>query len=196
MSAIFQTKARTSFEDEKTLFEATLRSQRTDLLDRTIATPTRSGASAQAASLCVRGVPRGPPPEEKIINIKGRESFSDDAAPTPTRAQPRSGRLSCVEKWLRLRRYDAWTREGILEHYWGEHIHLGYYTDEELSAPAPNEIQGEAPILVSLETYARLETRLRAFFKPLSRAGESREIALERVQFSCIRAKNGPKLAR
>ena len=27
--------------------------------------------------------------------------------------------------------YDAWTREGILEHYWGEHIHLGYYTDED-----------------------------------------------------------------
>lgn len=26
--------------------------------------------------------------------------------------------------------YDAWTREGILEHYWGEHIHLGYYTEE------------------------------------------------------------------
>jgi len=31
------------------------------------------------------------------------------------------------------REYDAWTREGILEHYWGEHIHLGYYTDDELS---------------------------------------------------------------
>jgi len=30
------------------------------------------------------------------------------------------------------REYDAWTREGILEHYWGEHIHLGYYTDEEM----------------------------------------------------------------
>ena len=27
--------------------------------------------------------------------------------------------------------YDAWTREGILEHYWGEHIHLGYYSAEE-----------------------------------------------------------------
>lgn len=26
--------------------------------------------------------------------------------------------------------YDAWTREGILEHYWGEHIHLGLYTAE------------------------------------------------------------------
>jgi MPBQ/MSBQ methyltransferase len=30
--------------------------------------------------------------------------------------------------------YDAWTEEGILEYYWGEHIHLGYYTDEELKA--------------------------------------------------------------
>eukprot|EP00884_Botryococcus_braunii_P012860 jgi/Botrbrau1/21575/Bobra.174_2s0070.2 len=27
--------------------------------------------------------------------------------------------------------YDAWTQEGVLEHYWGEHIHLGYYSDEE-----------------------------------------------------------------
>lgn len=27
--------------------------------------------------------------------------------------------------------YDAWTEEGILEYYWGEHIHLGYYTEEE-----------------------------------------------------------------
>jgi MPBQ/MSBQ methyltransferase len=27
--------------------------------------------------------------------------------------------------------YDAWTDEGILEYYWGEHIHLGYYTEEE-----------------------------------------------------------------
>jgi MPBQ/MSBQ methyltransferase len=27
--------------------------------------------------------------------------------------------------------YDAWTSEGILEYYWGEHIHLGYYTEQE-----------------------------------------------------------------
>lgn len=26
--------------------------------------------------------------------------------------------------------YDAWTEEGVLEYYWGEHIHLGYYNDE------------------------------------------------------------------
>lgn len=30
------------------------------------------------------------------------------------------------------REYDAWTTEGILEYYWGEHIHLGYYSKEEL----------------------------------------------------------------
>ena len=29
------------------------------------------------------------------------------------------------------REYDAWTQEGILEYYWGEHIHLGYYNKEE-----------------------------------------------------------------
>lgn len=27
--------------------------------------------------------------------------------------------------------YDAWAEEGILEYYWGEHIHLGYYNAEE-----------------------------------------------------------------
>jgi hypothetical protein len=32
------------------------------------------------------------------------------------------------------REYDAWTTEGILEEYWGEHIHLGYYSPEELAA--------------------------------------------------------------
>lgn len=26
--------------------------------------------------------------------------------------------------------YDAWTEEGVLEYYWGEHIHLGYYSPE------------------------------------------------------------------
>lgn len=30
------------------------------------------------------------------------------------------------------REYDAWTRDGILEYYWGEHIHLGYYNKEEM----------------------------------------------------------------
>jgi MPBQ/MSBQ methyltransferase len=30
--------------------------------------------------------------------------------------------------------YDAWTEEGVLEYYWGEHIHLGYYTEAERAA--------------------------------------------------------------
>jgi hypothetical protein len=30
--------------------------------------------------------------------------------------------------------YDAWTEEGILEYYWGEHIHLGYYDQSDLDA--------------------------------------------------------------
>jgi MPBQ/MSBQ methyltransferase len=30
--------------------------------------------------------------------------------------------------------YDAWTEEGILEYYWGEHIHLGYYNDADRRA--------------------------------------------------------------
>jgi MPBQ/MSBQ methyltransferase len=30
--------------------------------------------------------------------------------------------------------YDAWTNDGILEYYWGEHIHLGYYSEAEMKA--------------------------------------------------------------
>mmetsp|Transcript_13387 Transcript_13387/g.19700 ORF Transcript_13387/g.19700 Transcript_13387/m.19700 type:complete len:398 (-) Transcript_13387:86-1279(-) len=30
--------------------------------------------------------------------------------------------------------YDAWTQDGILEYYWGEHIHLGYYNEKEMAA--------------------------------------------------------------
>mmetsp|Transcript_9961 Transcript_9961/g.32290 ORF Transcript_9961/g.32290 Transcript_9961/m.32290 type:complete len:416 (-) Transcript_9961:36-1283(-) len=32
--------------------------------------------------------------------------------------------------------YNDWTDEGVLEHYWGEHIHLGYYNDEEIAKGA------------------------------------------------------------
>ncbi len=30
--------------------------------------------------------------------------------------------------------YDAWTKDGILEYYWGEHIHLGFYTPAQRAA--------------------------------------------------------------
>ena len=28
--------------------------------------------------------------------------------------------------------YDAWADDGILEYYWGEHIHLGYYSKQDI----------------------------------------------------------------
>ncbi|KAJ8908067.1 hypothetical protein NDN08_008164 [Rhodosorus marinus] len=43
---------------------------------------------------------------------------------TPSR--PYNGSFEGVGK-----EYDEWTNEGILEKFWGEHIHLGYYTEEE-----------------------------------------------------------------
>merc|ERR1719247_2186601 len=33
------------------------------------------------------------------------------------------------------REYDAWTSEGILEYYWGEHIHLGWYGEGQRKGP-------------------------------------------------------------
>ena len=30
------------------------------------------------------------------------------------------------------REYDSWTQDGILEYYWGEHIHLGYYSAADM----------------------------------------------------------------
>ena len=39
--------------------------------------------------------------------------------------------------------YDAWTEEGILEYYWGEHIHLGWYSDEELAEGAGTLLGGK-----------------------------------------------------
>jgi len=33
------------------------------------------------------------------------------------------------------REYDAWTSEGVLEYYWGEHIHLGWYAEGERKGP-------------------------------------------------------------
>lgn len=38
--------------------------------------------------------------------------------------------------------YDSWTDDGILEYYWGEHIHLGYYSEDvKYKYKALNEAQ-------------------------------------------------------
>jgi MPBQ/MSBQ methyltransferase len=53
---------------------------------------------------------------------------------TPSRSyqdgERESGGINSVGK-----EYDAWTSEGILEYYWGEHIHLGYYEEGQRKAP-------------------------------------------------------------
>ena len=36
------------------------------------------------------------------------------------------------EKNTVAKEYDAWTEDGVLEHYWGEHIHLGWYSPQEM----------------------------------------------------------------
>lgn len=45
---------------------------------------------------------------------------------TPSRTYESKENVNSV-----AREYDAWTNDGILEEYWGEHIHLGYYNEEE-----------------------------------------------------------------
>jgi MPBQ/MSBQ methyltransferase len=35
--------------------------------------------------------------------------------------------------------YDAWTQDGVLEHYWGEHIHLGWYSPQDMAAGYKNK---------------------------------------------------------
>lgn len=50
--------------------------------------------------------------------------------------------------------YDDWTRDGILEFYWGEHIHLGHYG----SPPRPkNFIQAKEDFVYEMVRWGRLD---------------------------------------
>lgn len=53
------------------------------------------------------------------------------------------------------REYDAWTSDGILEYYWGEHIHLGYYDKEEMAAgyKKKNFIQAKYDFIDEMMTF-------------------------------------------
>ncbi|TFJ80089.1 hypothetical protein NSK_008646 [Nannochloropsis salina CCMP1776] len=63
------------------------------------------------------------------------------------------------------REYDAWTREKILEHYWGEHIHLGYYTEEDQKAGylKKNFIGAKYDFIDRMMAFAKLDGQT---FKP------------------------------
>jgi MPBQ/MSBQ methyltransferase len=53
------------------------------------------------------------------------------------------------------REYDAWTADGILEYYWGEHIHLGYYNEHEMKAGYKKKdfIQAKYDFIDEMMTY-------------------------------------------
>jgi ubiquinone/menaquinone biosynthesis C-methylase UbiE len=61
------------------------------------------------------------------------------------------------------REYDAWEEEGILEHYWGEHIHLGYYTNDVIRSsdvfpPKKNFIQAKYDFIDEMLKFGKFDT--------------------------------------
>ena len=60
------------------------------------------------------------------------------------------------------REYDAWADDGILEYYWGEHIHLGYYNDEERAAGYLKKdfIQAKYDFIDELMKYADIDPKV------------------------------------
>lgn len=63
------------------------------------------------------------------------------------------------------REYDAWAEEGILEYYWGEHIHLGYYNEKEVRKigflpPKKNFIQAKYDFIDKMMEFGGLEAQL------------------------------------
>ena len=63
------------------------------------------------------------------------------------------------------REYDAWTEEQILEYYWGEHIHLGYYTDDVLARGAPGPLLGYKVTVRQVDFVDRRPSGRAAHFK-------------------------------
>lgn len=59
-----------------------------------------------------------------IILLRLLTKWIDDKLWTPSRTYNQEENSVGKE-------YDAWEEEGILEYYWGEHIHLGYYAEKD-----------------------------------------------------------------
>jgi hypothetical protein len=75
--------------------------------------------------------------------------------------------------------YDAWSSEGILEYYWGEHIHLGYYSDEERAAGAWNKnfIQAKFDFVDEMLAFAKADKPLKIVDVGCGIGGTSRHVA-------------------
>jgi MPBQ/MSBQ methyltransferase len=81
---------------------------KSSLLTQAVAKATRHPATTAAAVAAVAGTAA-----VKLVLDRPSRTYSADSV---------------------AREYDAWTSDGILEYYWGEHIHLGYYDESEMSA--------------------------------------------------------------
>lgn len=51
--------------------------------------------------------------------------------------------------------YDQWTEDGILEYYWGDHIHLGHYGDPPV---AKDFIQSKIDFVHAMAQWGGLDT--------------------------------------
>lgn len=78
------------------------------------------------------------------------------------------------------REYDAWTSEGILEYYWGEHIHLGYYGEKERKGPfygGKDFIEAKYDFIDKMLEFSKTETPAKVLDVGCGIGGTSRYLA-------------------
>jgi MPBQ/MSBQ methyltransferase len=63
--------------------------------------------------------------------------------------------------------YDAWADDGILEYYWGEHIHLGYYQDKHAKRQRKDFIQAKYDFIQKMMAFGNIDKSTHATAKVL-----------------------------
>jgi MPBQ/MSBQ methyltransferase len=63
--------------------------------------------------------------------------------------------------------YDAWADDGILEYYWGEHIHLGYYQDKGQNKQRKDFIQAKYDFIQKMMAFGNISPTSHATAKVL-----------------------------
>ncbi|MEW5314020.1 MAG: hypothetical protein WDW38_005548 [Sanguina aurantia] len=101
--------------------------------------------------------------------------------------------------------YDAWTSEGILEYYWGEHIHLGVYNEAERAAGyrKKNFKQAKYDFVDDMLSFSEVGTFTRMLDVGCGFGGSSRHIAkmfpnasIEGITLSQKQVERGTELAK
>ena len=120
------------------------------------------------------------PYSKKLAALKFRQSFTLLSALPPTTIKSAAALTSLAALGLTVKKlnqgripytptsvaseYDAWTQDGILEYYWGEHIHLGYYNKEEMvkGYKKKNFIQAKYDFTEEMMKFGGLDDALKA----------------------------------